>query len=150
MLSLTLTDLLPVLQTAIGPVILISGIGLLLLSMTNRYGRIIDRSRELMRWLDAEQHRPRLRAEIDVLYRRAGIVRWSILATTFSLLLVAVLMIVLFVAAVLQWHSAGVVIALFLGAMLALIVGLLLFLKDLQVSLTALRLEVEYARTLGS
>jgi len=35
----TLTQLIPVLQVAIGPVILISGVGLLLLSMTNRYGR---------------------------------------------------------------------------------------------------------------
>ena len=40
-------ELIPLLQTAIGPVILISGVGLLLLSMTNRFGRIIDRSRIL-------------------------------------------------------------------------------------------------------
>ena len=37
-----LTDLVPILQMAIGPVILISGVGLLLLSMTNRLGRAID------------------------------------------------------------------------------------------------------------
>jgi hypothetical protein len=36
-----------VLQTAIGPVILISGVGLLLFSMTNRSGRVIDRARLL-------------------------------------------------------------------------------------------------------
>jgi len=40
-------ELIPVLQTAIGPVILISGIGLLLLTMTNRLGRVIDRARGL-------------------------------------------------------------------------------------------------------
>ncbi|MFN9975717.1 MAG: DUF2721 domain-containing protein, partial [Phycisphaerae bacterium] len=34
----TVPDLIPVLQVAIGPVILISGVGLLLLSMTNRLG----------------------------------------------------------------------------------------------------------------
>jgi len=43
----SLHELIPVLQVAIGPVILISGIGLLLLGMTNRYGRTIDRAREL-------------------------------------------------------------------------------------------------------
>ncbi len=42
-----LTDLVPILQMAIVPVILISGVGLLLLSMTNRLGRLIDRSRAL-------------------------------------------------------------------------------------------------------
>jgi hypothetical protein len=35
--------MIPVLQVAIGPVILISGVGLLLLTLTNRYGRTIDR-----------------------------------------------------------------------------------------------------------
>ena len=42
-----LIDLIPTLQLAIGPVILISGIGLILLSMTNRYGRLLDRARRL-------------------------------------------------------------------------------------------------------
>ncbi|MGE4183167.1 MAG: DUF2721 domain-containing protein, partial [Limisphaerales bacterium] len=31
-----INDLLPILQAAVGPVILISGVGLLILSMTNR------------------------------------------------------------------------------------------------------------------
>ncbi|MEO6486667.1 MAG: DUF2721 domain-containing protein, partial [Thermoanaerobaculia bacterium] len=38
---------LPTLQLSIGPVILISGVGLILLSMTNGFGRVIDRSRLL-------------------------------------------------------------------------------------------------------
>ena len=42
-----LQEIIPVLQVAIGPVILISGVGLLLLTMTNRLGRAIDRSRSL-------------------------------------------------------------------------------------------------------
>lgn len=46
---MSLTQLIPTLQLAIGPVILISGVGLLLLSMTNRFGRIIDRARALNR-----------------------------------------------------------------------------------------------------
>lgn len=149
MLALSLHDLLPVLQTAIGPVILISGIGLLMLSMTNRYARIIDRSRELLRRLDDALSRPRLVAEIEVLCRRAGIVRWSILLTTGSLLMVALLMITLFLSAMLQWEDASLLVVLFLAAMLALIAGLVLFLKDLQVSLMALRLEVQHARGEG-
>ena len=43
--STPLHELIPVLQVAIGPVILISGVGLLLLTLTNRFGRIID-----LRW----------------------------------------------------------------------------------------------------
>jgi len=37
-----------VLELAVSPAILVSGIGLLLLSMTNRFGRMIDRARILM------------------------------------------------------------------------------------------------------
>ena len=47
MADLRFAELVPVLQVAVGPVILISGVGLLLLTMTNRFGRIIDRSRIL-------------------------------------------------------------------------------------------------------
>ena len=42
MLSTPLHELIPVLQVAIGPVILISGISLLLLTLTNRFARTID------------------------------------------------------------------------------------------------------------
>ena len=47
MLPSHLDQILPELRDAIGPVILISGVGLLLLTMTNRLGRAIDRSRQL-------------------------------------------------------------------------------------------------------
>lgn len=151
MLAVTLTELLPVLQIAIGPVILISGIGLLLLSMTNRYGRIIDRSRELLRRLGevAADERGRLLAEIELLYRRATLVRASILSLAFSLLLAALLMITMFLSALLHWESGVLISVLFILAMLALIGALVGFLKDLQVSLGALRLEVEYARAVA-
>ena len=42
----SLEQIIPELRDAIGPVILISGVGLLLLTMTNRLGRAIDRARQ--------------------------------------------------------------------------------------------------------
>ena len=36
----SLDELVPILQLAIGPVILISGVGMLLLTFTNRFGRV--------------------------------------------------------------------------------------------------------------
>ena len=44
-----LDHLVPILRVSIGPVILFSGIGLLILSMTNRFGRIIEPTRLLPR-----------------------------------------------------------------------------------------------------
>ena len=46
-MGISLSELVPILQIAIGPAILISGVGLLLLSMTNRLGRVIDRALQL-------------------------------------------------------------------------------------------------------
>ncbi len=67
-----LRELIPVLQVAIGPVILISGVGLLLLTLTNRFGRAVDRSRQLAREMrDANDlERLRLSGQVEVLYRR--------------------------------------------------------------------------------
>ena len=47
------TSVVQILTASIAPVIVISGIGLLLLSITNRYGRAIDRARLLMRELQS-------------------------------------------------------------------------------------------------
>ena len=43
----SLEQIIPELRDAVGPVILISGVGLLLLTMTNRLGRASDRARSL-------------------------------------------------------------------------------------------------------
>ena len=61
-----LSQLIPVLQTAIGPVILISGVGLLLLTLANRFGRAVDRTRQLLREMrDApEDVRKRLAGQV--------------------------------------------------------------------------------------
>src|SRR4051812_25814997 len=99
-----LTDLIPILQVSIGPVILISGVGLLLLSMTNRLGRVIDRSRLLADALRkaASPDRSRLSAQLQVLARRARLVRLSITLAALSVLLAAMLIIALFLAALLR------------------------------------------------
>ena len=84
----TVTELIPVLQVAIGPVILISGVGLLLLSMTNRLGRVIDRARILDRELrpgspeDPHRNREQLRILID----RARLLRLAIVLASVSVL----------------------------------------------------------------
>jgi hypothetical protein len=146
MTSLTLQQLIPVIQTAIGPVILISGVGLLLLSMTNRFGRIVDRSRLLARELpEAAAQRPHLLAQLAILYRRAEVLRLSIILATASVLLAGLLIISLFLAALLHLEAALLVSLCFILCMAALIASLLVFLLDLQMSLTALRVELAQA-----
>jgi len=140
----TVTDLIPVLQIAIGPVILISGVGLLLLTMTNRLGRTIDRARILYEKLRSEPpaDQDRLRAQLRILQRRANFIRQAIILATISSLLAALLIISLFFAALLRLDVGWLIMLSFSGCLLALIGSLLTFIRDVNQSLLALKLEL--------
>lgn len=141
---MSLSELVPILQVAIGPAILISGIGLLLLSMTNRFGRITDRSRELLLALRSAQDAERdlVNSQIRIFSTRAVLVRQAITLATVSALFAAVLVITLFLAAVLRWEAGVAVAVLFICCMGFLIGSLVAFLRDINLSLTALRMEL--------
>jgi hypothetical protein len=145
MMITTIRELVPVLQTAIGPVILISGLGLLLLTMTNRLSRVIDRSRELLeesgRLFGVD--RTRIDREIDVLWRRARYVRVAILLAVSSCLGAAMLIILLFLVSLLQIYVPLLVATVFILSMICLITSLLFFLLDINLTLSALRIELE-------
>ncbi len=134
------------LQVAIGPVILISGVGLLLLTLTNRYARTIDRSRLLVRELRelAGADRDRLEGQIQILYRRARLVRSSILLAGVSVLLASLLIIVLFLTALLKVELGLLISLLFIACMLSLSGSLVAFIRDMNLSLGALKLELGY------
>lgn len=143
-----LTHLIPVLQIAVGPVILISGVGLLLLSMTNRLGRTIDRAREIVDVLNGEAedapHDPRHVAQLEVLWRRAKILRTAITLAAISALLAALLIIVLFLCVLLKFEMALVVVAVFVGCLGSMIASLVFFIRDIDISLKALDLEIRH------
>ncbi|RXK82142.1 DUF2721 domain-containing protein [Chlorobaculum sp. 24CR] len=145
MIIKTIHELVPVLQTAIGPVILISGLGLLLLTMTNRLSRVIDRSRELLDESDKlfGVDRTRIDREIDVLWRRARYVRNAILLAVASCLGAATLIILLFLTSLLHFDLPLLVSTVFIISMLCLIGSLVLFLFDVNLTLSALRIEFE-------
>jgi len=142
--STRLNELIPVLQVAIGPVILISGVGLLLLSLTNRFGRAVDRSRQLLREMREATgaDRARLADQVEVLSRRARLIQVSIILGAVSVFLAAVLIIMLFLTALLKLEAAAVLILLFICCLLSLIASLIAFIMDIHLSLKALRLEL--------
>lgn len=143
-MSRTLHEIIPVLQTAIGPVILISGVGMLLLVMTGRFGRIIDRSRVLSRELDSAnaKHAENIRAQVAILFRRARCMRLGLALASVSVLLAALLVILIFAAALLEKDCSLLVIGTFSGSLLCLIGAVLAFLHDIHLSLVALKLEL--------
>ena len=140
-----LAELVPILQIAIGPVILISGVGLLLLSMTNRFGRAIDRSRILSRELRENPNvdREQILAQITILSKRANLIQRAITLASVSVLLAAILIIVLFLMALLQVNAAWLIILLFIGCMVSLIGSIIAFIQDINHALEALKLDIK-------
>ena len=152
MLGKGLSELIPLLQVAVGPVILISGVGLLLLSLTNRFGRAVDRSRQLIHEMRAagEPDRRHLRDQVQVLYRRARLIQLSIILAATSVLFAALLIITLFFTALMQWESAavmGLLVSLFfIACLLTLIGSIVIFIVEIHLSLTALKLEMGHEK----
>jgi len=141
-------DLIPILQVAIGPVILISGVGLIILSMTNRLGRAIDRTRALaVLYTEAgEVQRPRLQEQLSVLWGRAKNLRLAIAFAAASALSSALLVIFIFMAALWGYGSGWFIVVLFTLSLMSLILALILFIHDINKSLAALRVELDYSQ----
>lgn len=148
MLPTTPEQIIPELRDAVGPVILISGVGLLLLTMTNRLGRTIDRARQLKHEVLtlAGREREQVQAQVDIIFRRAKIIRLAILFAVTSALLAAVLVMTLFVTA--WFHSDQVWVAgwIFIACLGSLCISLGAFMVDTNLSLHALKLELEATR----
>jgi hypothetical protein len=144
--STRLNEFIPVLQVSVGPVILISGVGLLLLSLTNRFGRAVDRSRQILREMReaGEGDRERLAVQVNILFRRARLIQIAIVLQAMSVLFAALLIITLFLTALIKWESAVVISLLFMGCLASLIVSLVAFIMDIRLSLKALKLEVSH------
>jgi small-conductance mechanosensitive channel len=143
------TQLLPVIQLAITPVILITGLGSLLLTMTNRMGRVVDRTRILAGQARGAggntAERGHLEAQLRIMYRRAGLVRQAVNFATLSMVCSALLVVTIFVDVVTSTGLAAVITGLFALGMGCLLLALGYFLRDIHLSLLALRLEVDRA-----
>lgn len=137
------SEIVPVLQISVSPVILISGVGMLLLSITNRYGRVIDRSRFLGDALrKSGEGKGHVWAQIDILRRRAKLLRISISFGVMAVLCAAVLVIGIFVGSLVHFTPTAFVVVLFCACMVSLIGSLICFLRDVNLSLAALDLDL--------
>ncbi|HXQ81571.1 MAG TPA: DUF2721 domain-containing protein [Opitutaceae bacterium] len=141
-------SLLPIIQASTTPVILISGLGLLLLTMTNRMARIVDRTRVYashLRQAEPAQRR-QLELQLELTWRRAKLVRLSLTFATSSMLASSALVFAIFLGATQRVDLSALMLVLFLVAIALLMAALVSFLRDIFVSLEALHLEVQQAR----
>jgi hypothetical protein len=131
-----------VIQLAVAPVFLLTGVSGLLGVLTSRLARIIDRARVLEERLvpvsDTDQ--AAIHVELRHLSQRARLINASISLCTVCALLICAVIVSLFVGAFLSTEASVVIGVVFTGAMLALFAGLVSFLREIYVATRNLRI----------
>lgn len=135
------------LSLALGPITLISGVGLLMICMTNRYNHATNRIRQLMakrpNILDDERQKVVLDQEIDLLYRRASLLRRGMLSVALSALVSALLVAVSVGSRFLDIELPELESTFLVIATLLIVLSALFFSSEISISLKALGLAVE-------
>ena len=137
-----IADIAHVIQLAIAPVFLLTGVASLLSVLTSRLARIIDRARYLEGHIETltGEHRRVTGGDLHMLSRRARYMNRAIGMCTIAALLVCVLISVLFISAFFTPDVSRFVAVLFVVTMCCLIVGLLFFLREVRLATASLRI----------
>ncbi|HTB67339.1 MAG TPA: DUF2721 domain-containing protein [Steroidobacteraceae bacterium] len=134
-------DVAHIIQLAVAPVFLLSGVGVTLTLFTNRLARIVDRARILEDRLRADPHVD-LHEALAVLAQRARYINYSMALGTISGLLVTTTVILLFTTALLGNNMTLLIAAVFSAAMLTLTASLLVFFVEVRYATSNLRIGI--------
>lgn len=131
-----------VIQLAVAPVFLLTGIGAILAVMTNRLGRVIDRARLLEDRLShaAPESLVVIRADLVILSRRAQLIYRAITLCTTTALLICTVIAILFLSASLHFNATTPVTVLFVAAMATFFLGLVWLLREIYLATVSLRI----------
>jgi hypothetical protein len=129
------TDIAHLIQAAIAPVFLLSGVAAMLGVLTNRLARALEAQ------LEAKPDAlPKLLADLKVLARRAGYVNVAISLCTIAALLVALVVVTLFANAFFGVGLTKAIALLFVGAMLCLSAAFIAFFVEVRQATASLRI----------
>jgi hypothetical protein len=139
-------DVAHVIQLAIAPVFLLTGVGTLLAVLSNRLGRAVDRSRVVENLLSglAGEALAFAQEELVLLSRRTQLIYAAIVLAVACALFVCVLIAMAFIDAFLKMNLAHTIGALFVLAMLALITSLVVFLREIFLAVSSARRTMRY------
>jgi hypothetical protein len=123
-------------QLAIAPVFLLSAIAGFLNVLTNRLGRVIDRSRALEVKIENPSSSvvAALYTELATLSKRAKLIDYAITLCTTTSLLVCAVIVILFLGTFLNFDINITVMVLFITAMLSLVMALLCLLREILIA----------------
>ena len=137
-----ITAIAHVIQLAVAPVFLLTGVGALLNVLTSRLARIIDRARVLEERLGVlgETERRAGEADLRALSERARHINRAIGLSVTCALLVCALIVALFGGTFTKTDVSGLIGLIFIIAMLALIGALVSFLLEISIASRSLRI----------
>lgn len=131
-----------VIEIAVAPVFLLAGISGLLVVLTNRLARAIDRSRSLQAAENdamSDEYRGIFKRELQLLVRRGQAINLAISLATFSALLVCLVIITLFYGSLTQLNVSLAVAGLFMVTMVLLSLAFVCFLVEIYIAAVSLR-----------
>jgi hypothetical protein len=138
-MNIQISDIGHVIQLAIAPVFLLTGVATKLTVLTNRLGRIIDRVRVLEDRLRAGPN-PEYAAELEVLYSRSHLINYAITSSTACGLLVCLVIAMLFLSDTTDLPLDQYIAGSFVLAMVALISSFVNLLREILIAARSMRL----------
>ncbi len=148
-LHLTTRVLTSMLSSAIAPVTLISGMAFLISIMATRYARCIDRIRVILKEIKAINGDPEcketrhLHRQVRILYARTRSLRTTMTFAAVSVFCVVLTICGSFSSMMFEFPNALTVASIFLVALLLLVAAVSGFIRDILISLRAVKVEIE-------
>ncbi|MEQ1740700.1 MAG: DUF2721 domain-containing protein [Methyloglobulus sp.] len=138
--ELPVTTIAHAIQLAVAPVFLLTGVASILSVLTNRLGRIIDRSRFLhSASVAAVETDQSVQVELKSLKQRARLIHMAIGLCTTCLLLICSVVAVMFLGSFVTLNIAVVIATLFVAAMICLIAALINFICEIYLATVHVR-----------
>lgn len=132
-MNIQISDIGHVIQLAIAPVFLLTGVCTMLMVLTNRLARIIDRTRVLEDRLDIAYHEPYME-ELDVLYRRWYLINFAIALSTACGLAICIVIAMLFLGDTTNLPLDRFIAGLFVVGMITLTGSFVYLLREIFVA----------------
>jgi len=132
-------------QLSLSPIFMLTAIGALLNVLAGRLSRVVDRARDLeaLHPRSAGPEHDRHVWELRILDRRMSVINRALVLTVSSAVMTCTVVAILFVAVLFKLHIGTVVALSFILAMVLLIAGLISFLVEVHMSLTAIHIRPE-------
>ena len=136
-----MNDIGRIIQFAVAPVFLLSGVGVMLTVFTGRLSRIVDRARVLEERLPFadKHHEGDIHSELTALSVRSRVIDRAITLGIFAGMLICMVIVALFAGGMFALDLSLVIAVLFVFAMLAFIGAFLSFLREVLIATTNLR-----------